>query len=809
MSSMEQHPPEKKKDYEIYNMDVYKLFEDSENKDGEFLNFGNIDISIKINTYEKQHANYFKKDIPIYIMIDNTFDENLHKLIIVQNNIVLVHFYTTWIYYDAMTSLVINPKSSINYCRIKIVVDYDKSQNWAYKTWFLKMTVYVKPDIIQKMYESVEIPMLLNNLIYINGIKCKRNLNFVPKQVTLINNNELILPNANRPFYPHQASNITWAINREINPLDMDSPILHQEYYSYHPPCLQEPLIYLKDSDKPTLVDINNIPNTNFKIYGGILCDTVGLGKTYSLIGLCLANPVPLTIIVCPGNLCSHWANEFETHTNEKNSILKILGIKQFKKYHQNPTKYKYLICTLNSLINESIIEHEKPSIHELPIDRIIYDESHTLISEKKFNRKERDIYPYLSLCYQKAKYTWLCSATLDFTNTNLNRIINLLTGQFVQISDYSYNNIELMNRIVRLNTKNTVESYINIPEPNIQTIYLDQTNNEKIIYQSAVSILDKIQLCSHLLVCEVNANILGKEPISLNDATTKFLKYYNKRLDYYTKREETLETAQVGEFGTNTEFEIEELKHKTTQIISDTKFKINIYTLLEETINQEDCPVCLTHLRDGITVVAECGHMYCSECIKIMFGSSQSIKCAICRKFLNKKDFCALKHNELDNPKSNDEIGLIEKWGTKLYNLVNYLKTTLENPDARIIIFSRFVEMLKLIQNVFDESDLSVIRVKGSSFQVSASIRKFILNKTFRIIMLHSDTMSCGINLTEASHIVLLDTFTADSPCLSKSIEEQAIGRAVRIGQTKNVEVRRFVMRNTIEEDRYDLMIN
>ena len=469
-------------EYEIYKMNARKMYEDKNENENEneneeeyanYLNFGNLNIVIHIKKDVHISENYIKKDDPIYIMIDNTLNKSIHKLLIIQNDKHLAYFYTTWEYYNSMTSLVINPKYSIDYCRIKLVVDYDKSMADLYHKWYLTIKVYVKPDIIQKMYESEGIPILLNNLIYKNGINCKRSINFCPKEVSLINQNELTLQNANRVFYPHQASNITWAINRETNPLNMDIPILDSNYHLYHPPCLQEPLIFqkLNNSMIPSLVDINNIPYTNIKIAGGILCDKVGLGKTYSLIGLCLANPVSLTIIVCPGNLCSHWETEFKTHTKEKNSILKILGVNQFKKYHANPQKYKYLICSMTSLSNLKIQEHEKPSIHELPIDRIIFDETHTLITLNSLIKKNREILTNLSLCYRKAKYTWLCSATLDFSSTNISNIIKLLDGKKINACESTYNIVELMNNIVRLNTKQTVENYINIPEPNIQNV--------------------------------------------------------------------------------------------------------------------------------------------------------------------------------------------------------------------------------------------------------------------------------------------------------------------------------------------------
>ena len=51
------------------------------------------------------------------------------------------------------------------------------------------------------------------------------------------------------------------------------------------------------------------------------------------------------------------------------------------------------------------------------------------------------------------------------------------------------------------------------------------------------------------------------------------------------------------------------------------------------------------------------------------------------------------------------------------------------------------------------------------------------------------------GLNLTAASHVVLLDAWWA------RAAEEQAVDRAHRIGQTRDVAVTRLVARGTVEE--------
>ncbi len=54
---------------------------------------------------------------------------------------------------------------------------------------------------------------------------------------------------------------------------------------------------------------------------------------------------------------------------------------------------------------------------------------------------------------------------------------------------------------------------------------------------------------------------------------------------------------------------------------------------------------------------------------------------------------------------------------------------------------------------------------------------------------------VSTGLNLTMANNVMICD------PMWNPLSEDQAINRVYRIGQTKNVNVYRFVMKGSIEE--------
>jgi len=66
---------------------------------------------------------------------------------------------------------------------------------------------------------------------------------------------------------------------------------------------------------------------------------------------------------------------------------------------------------------------------------------------------------------------------------------------------------------------------------------------------------------------------------------------------------------------------------------------------------------------------------------------------------------------------------------------------------------------------------------------------------------MLSTEHAASGTNLTDATHIIFMESHMGEYGIV-KSMEDQAIGRAVRIGQENQVNVFRLIMKNTIEED-------
>jgi hypothetical protein len=239
-----------------------------------------------------------------------------------------------------------------------------------------------------------------------------------------------------------------------------------------------------------------------------------------------------------------------------------------------------------------------------------------------------------------------------------------------------------------------------------------------------------------------------------------------------------------------------------------------------------DPCSICWTdYTEDSRVAVTHCRHVYCGDCFTAMSTNKTSISCPECRadvvvKSTNITTMRDLLSNSTKPATQEDstqtempewKTKCISKYGTKMATLIEILQGLFATSGNRVIIFSQYDLMLKLIGRTLDEYGIKSVYARGNVRVVNKNIDTFKRDESIRVIMLSSEHSNSGSNLTEASHIILVDVLNMSAD-QSKQVETQAIGRAVRLGQRKPVKVVRLITQDTIESEtyaknRYDIM--
>ncbi len=131
-----------------------------------------------------------------------------------------------------------------------------------------------------------------------------------------------------------------------------------------------------------------------------------------------------------------------------------------------------------------------------------------------------------------------------------------------------------------------------------------------------------------------------------------------------------------------------------------------------------------------------------------------------------------------------------------KFNDVTHYLDTLLK-ANKKVLIFSSFVSHLDIYMKWCDQNQhkYSSLTGKHDSKQRELAVTTFKEQKDILLFFISLKAGGTGLNLTEASYVVLLD------PWWNPFIEKQAIARAHRIGQKNNVIVTKFITKNSIEE--------
>jgi SNF2 family DNA or RNA helicase len=147
------------------------------------------------------------------------------------------------------------------------------------------------------------------------------------------------------------------------------------------------------------------------------------------------------------------------------------------------------------------------------------------------------------------------------------------------------------------------------------------------------------------------------------------------------------------------------------------------------------------------------------------------------------------------DSPAILNEKEKYPNHSIKLDELARQLKEDIS--DHKALVFSQFLGMLALIRTKLEELEIPYVYFDGSTTapEREKAIQQFQQQDKIRVFLISLKAGGVGLNLTAADYVYIMD------PWWNPAVEQQAIDRTHRIGQTKNIFAYRMICKDSIED--------
>ncbi|OEJ84976.1 ATP-dependent helicase ULS1 [Hanseniaspora osmophila] len=235
-------------------------------------------------------------------------------------------------------------------------------------------------------------------------------------------------------------------------------------------------------------------------------------------------------------------------------------------------------------------------------------------------------------------------------------------------------------------------------------------------------------------------------------------------------------------------------------------------------------------------SVFPSCGHMICFECLKAYkedcsereltrYNNAGQLvfPCHICQteqvedsvmsfKFYDqvvnqnyslrelRDEFDVEQHAAKEKLKEGYEIDFENlEPSPKVQQCLDLIQKIADNdPTEKVLIFSQFTTFFDILQHFVGKNlGMQSLRYDGTMNvrAKTAVLKEFQRDPNTNILLISMGAGNAGLTLTSANHVILADPFW------NPFVEEQAMGRAHRISQTKEVHVHRLLVRSSVED--------
>ena len=188
------------------------------------------------------------------------------------------------------------------------------------------------------------------------------------------------------------------------------------------------------------------------------------------------------------------------------------------------------------------------------------------------------------------------------------------------------------------------------------------------------------------------------------------------------------------------------------------------------ENYKDEICPICFDEPQSA--VLTNCCHrVFCAACI--LTSLTRANTCPLCRAVIQPNELHTISTNVKNANQPKHQLDTLKK----TEQLLKLIRETLgEEKESRFLVFSRFDNPLNAIGQDLIDAQIRPAQVQGNKDVINRTLESFRKGDT-RVLLLNSMAAGAGMNITEATHVVLLHAMNHEE-------EKQILGRAYRMGR-------------------------
>ncbi|KAJ5773382.1 Helicase C-terminal [Penicillium paradoxum] len=589
---------------------------------------------------------------------------------------------------------------------------------------------------------------------------------------------------------------------------------------------------------------------------GGLLADMMGLGKTLSILSLITAslklagewtemapNPILVrqipgirntrtTLLVVPLSAVSNWVTQIKDHLKPRSMTYYVFHGPNRTTDFMELSEYDIIITTYSTILSEISGRGAKSGklspLTRMNMFRIVLDEAHVIREQNAAQTK--------AILGLHSERRW------SVTGTPIqNRMEDLLSvtrflritpyDQRAQFSQHVYNPVKNgdPNALTRLRvlvdsfTLRRVKDKINLPprEDNIVTLpFSDQEQQvhdffraESHVMMNVIAGEDKRKISGRMYHHVLKAMMILRQ-----------VSAHGKELLDITDRE------RIKGLSAHDAIDLEDSEPDETPAVIDKK-AYELFSLMQQNsvprcgncnrvLGEQTNTMGANHRDSPMAIFLPCHDVFCPDCFSgwkhaYDSGFETQTRCPRCEGWNPPKystitpagfeEYEAQMERDRQTRRLGKNLGEYEGPHTKTIALIDYLKQSVEDSKRLVgqspiksIVFSAWTSHLDLIEIALHSNGLDGFTRLDGTMTLAArtkALEEFAKNDNITVLLATIGAGGVGLNLTSASRVFIME------PQYNPAAVAQAIDRVHRLGQTRDVQVFQFIMKNSIEE--------